>query len=67
MLNGEGLGNHVGVQISPYKGAILRGKRVACCTVWGLFAMSCAKMAELIEMPFGHGLAWAVGSMYLTG
>jgi len=33
MLNGEGLGNHVGVQIPPYKGAILRGKRVACCTV----------------------------------
>jgi len=29
--------------------------------------MSCAKVAEQIEMPFGCGLGWAQGSMCYVG
>jgi len=36
----------------PQKGAIL-GKRVAHCKVLRLSAVSCAKTAELIDLPFG--------------
>jgi len=36
----------------PFEGVILRGKG-AHCEVWENFAVSCAKTAESIEMPFG--------------
>jgi len=39
------------VQI-PWEGAIF-GKRGAHCEVYGLRAVSCAKMAEPIDLPFG--------------
>ena len=39
--------------IFPCKGAILRRKWAALYIVQGLSAVSCAKMAEAIEMPFG--------------
>ena len=35
------------------EGAIFVGKRGAHCKVQGLFAMSCAKTAEWMEIPFG--------------
>jgi len=49
------LGNHVldGVHISHGKGAILREERADSCKVYRLSAVSCAKTAEPIEMPFG--------------
>ena len=31
------------------------------------FAISCAKLAELIEMPFGCGLGWAKGRKHVLG
>ena len=40
-----------------------KGERSAYCKVPGRCAMSCAKMAELIGMLFGCGLALAQGSM----
>ena len=39
-----------------WEGAILRGKGVSHCKVYGDSAVICAKMAEPIEMPFGF---WA--------
>jgi len=42
----------MGVQIPLCEGAIL-GERAASCKVEGCSAVSCAKVAELIEMPFG--------------
>jgi len=47
--------NHVldGLQISPCEGAILRGKGAAHCKVHRGSTMSCGKIAELVEMPFG--------------
>jgi len=49
------LGNHVldGCPNPPWEGAILRGERVTHGKVQGHSAVSCAKMAEPIEMPFG--------------
>jgi len=43
----------MGVQIPPWKGAILRGKGAAHCKVYWLSVVSCARTAEPIEMPFG--------------
>jgi len=43
----------------PWEGAIL-GERDAHCKVQGLSAMSCAEVAELIDLSFGFG--WAQGS-----
>jgi len=40
-----------GVQIPTGRGNF--GDRGAHCKVWGLSAMSCAKTAELIDLPFG--------------
>jgi len=37
---------------SPVGGAILRGKGVSHCKVYGHSAVICAKTAELKEMPF---------------
>jgi len=50
-----GQGNHIldGVKIPLWEGAILRGKGATHCKVWGHSAVICAKMAELVEMPFG--------------
>jgi len=42
----------MGVQIPLCEGAIL-GERAASCKVEGCSAVSCAKVAELIEIPFG--------------
>jgi len=41
------------VQIPQREGAIFRGKLAAHCKVYGLSAVSCAKTAEPIEIPFG--------------
>jgi len=43
---------------SPWAGAILSEKGAARCEVLRLCAVSCAKMPELIEMPFG---IWTLG------
>jgi len=40
----------MGVHVSPWEGAILRDEGAAHCEVWGLSAVRCAKMPELIEM-----------------
>jgi len=37
----------------PWEAAILRGGTAVRCKVWGWAAMSCTKIAESIEMPFG--------------
>jgi len=42
----------------PWEAAILRGGTAVRCKVWGWAAMSCTKIAEPIEMPFGFGLWW---------
>ena len=43
----------------PWEGAILRGKGVSHCKVYGHSAVICAKTAEPMEMPFGLCLLWA--------
>ena len=47
--------NHVlnGGSDPPWERAILSGKRVDHCKVYQLSAVSSAKMAEPIEIPFG--------------
>ena len=47
--------NHVlhGVQMPPWNGAILMGKRANHCKVYGHNAVICAKTAEPIDLPFG--------------
>jgi len=49
------------VQIPPWEGAIM-GERGARCEVYGLSAVSCAKTAEPIDLPFGLWSRWAEGS-----
>jgi len=39
------------------------GERGAHCKVSGLSAVSCAKTAELIDLPFWCGFGWAEGSI----
>ena len=60
-----GPGNHVldGVQITPHKGGIFKGNDMPGHSWWHS-AVSCAKIAELIEMPFGCRLRWAQATMY---
>ena len=43
----------MGIQIAPWVEAILRGEGAAYCQVYGHSAVSCAKTAETIKMPFG--------------
>jgi len=54
MVSGVGPRKHVldGVQIPVWKGNF-RGKGSTHCKIQGPSATSCAKMAEMIEMPFG--------------
>jgi len=40
------------VQIPPWEGAIF-WETGAHCKIWGLSAMSCAKTAEPVDLPFG--------------
>jgi len=55
-----------GVEILHMNGAILRGgEGTAHCKLQGRSAVSCAKTAEPIEMPFGVGAGLAYGSMFL--
>jgi len=53
--------NHVldGGPDLPWEEAILRWKRAARCKVQQLSAVSCARTAEPIEIPFGFVLRWA--------
>jgi len=43
------------------------GERAAHCKVYEHFAVSCAKMAEPIEMPFGFGTRVGPGNHVLDG
>jgi len=46
------LGLHGGLDL-PWEGVIIRGKGAVRCKVKGHFAVSCAKMAEPIDLLFG--------------
>ena len=55
-----------GVEILHVNGAILKGgEGAAHCKLQGLSAVSCAKTAEPIEVPFGVGAGLVQGSMLL--
>ena len=47
----------------PHEKAQVGGETASRCEVLRLSAVSRAKTAELIEMPFGIGLGWAQGSI----
>ena len=49
---------------SPMRTVNFEGVKVAHCRVLGHTAVSCAKMAEPFEMPFGLWTRMAQGSMY---
>ena len=57
----------MGVQISPWEGAILRGKGAFYCKVYGHSAVICAKTAEPIEMPFGLWVRMGLRNRMLDG
>ena len=49
---------------SPCEGAIWREKGATLCKVWGLSAVSCAKMTEPIKISFRLWPWWAQGRVY---
>jgi len=49
------------------KGQFWGGKVAAHCKVWALFAVSCAKTAEPVEVLVGFGLGWARGPCIIWG
>ena len=55
LRNGVGVRNHVldGDQHPPMGRGNFEGESVAHCKVWGRSSVSCAKTAEMIEVPFG--------------
>jgi len=58
----QGIMYEMGFQIAPCESVICKGKDMPG-HAGRHFAVSCAKMAEPIEMSFGCGLAWAYGSI----
>jgi len=55
------------VQIPPWEGPILRGKGASRCKVSRHSAVTCAKTAEPIEMPFGLWARMGPGSRVRWG
>jgi len=64
---GRGTMYYMEVQIPQCKGAIWGGKRTAHCEVWGLSAVSPAKTAEPIDMPFWVWTRVGPGNHVLDG